>query len=106
MSVESDPPWIKERTMDEDSPEDVSQSMRPTLTPLEATAELTKIRPVHSKPSDLKHILKCRADPNMPLEAGDITPLKKVMSFGQPASSQQPAASRWGPAAGGEALQI
>ena len=27
MSVESDPPWIKEYAMDEDSSEDVSQSM-------------------------------------------------------------------------------
>ena len=29
----------------------------------------------------MKHLLECKADPNMPLETGDITPLKKVMSF-------------------------
>ena len=84
MSMESDPPWIKEYALDdldEDSPENSAQPMQLTLTPLEATAELTKIRPVHSKPSDLKHLLECKADPNMLLEAGNITPLRKVMSF-------------------------
>jgi hypothetical protein len=83
-SEQSDPPWIKEYPfddLDEDSQENSTQPMQPTLTPLEATAELTKIRPVHSKPSDLKHLLECKADPNMPLEAGNITPLQKVMSF-------------------------
>ena len=66
--------------MDDDSPED-PQTIRPALTPLEATAELTKLRPVYSTTSELKHLLECKADPNMPLEAGDITPLRKVMSF-------------------------
>ena len=55
--------------------------MRPTLTPLEAMAELTRFRPIHGKPSDLKHLLECKADPNMPLKTGDISPLRKVISF-------------------------
>ena len=50
-------------------------------THIEATAELAKFRPIISKPSDLKHLLECKADPNMPLKTGDISPLRKVMSF-------------------------
>ena len=80
MSVESDPPWIKEYLTDDDSPDD-PQTSRPILTPLGSTAELTKLRPVYSTPSELKHLLECKADPNMRLETGDITPLRKVMSF-------------------------
>ena len=72
---------MKEYQSEEDSPEEVLQSMRPTLTPLEATAELTRFRPIHGKPSDLKHLLECKADPNLPLKIGDISPLRKVMSF-------------------------
>ena len=51
------------------------------MTPLEATAQLTRFRPIHGTPSDLKYLLECRADPNMPLKDGDISPLRKVMSF-------------------------
>ena len=80
-SDHSEPEWMKEYPSEEDSPEEVLQSTRPTLTPLEATAELTRFRPIHGKPSDLKHLLECKADPNMPLKPGDISPLRKVMSF-------------------------
>ena len=34
-----------------------------------------------AKPSDLKHLLECKADPNMPVATGNITPLKNIMSF-------------------------
>ena len=51
------------------------------MTPMEATAELTRFRPIHGTPSDLKYLLECKADPNMPLKDGDISPLRKVMSF-------------------------
>ena len=81
MSMESDPPWMQEYPSEEDSPKESQQSTRPILTPLEATAELTKFRPIISKPSDLKHLLECKADPNMPLKPGHISPLRKVMSF-------------------------
>jgi len=81
MSMESDPPWMQEYPSGEDTPKDSPQSTMPILTPLEATAELTKFRPIISKPSDLKHLLECKADPNMPLKPGDISPLRKVMSF-------------------------
>ena len=81
-SDNSEPEWMKEYPSEEESPEEVlQQPTRPTLTPLEATAELTRFRPIHGKPSDLKHLLECNADPNMPLKLGDISPLRKVMSF-------------------------
>ena len=80
-SDHSEPEWMKEYPSEEDSPEEAHQSTQPTLTPLEATAELTRFRPIHGKPSDLKHLLECKADPNMPLKLGDISPLRKVMSF-------------------------
>ena len=68
MSDNSEPEWMKEYPPEEDSPEESQQATRTTLTPLEATAELTRFRPIHGKPSDLKHLLECKADPNMPLE--------------------------------------
>ena len=80
-SDNSEPEWMKEYPSEEESPEEVLQPTRPTLTPLEATAELTRFRPIHGKPSDLKHLLECNADPNMPLKLGDISPLRKVMRF-------------------------
>ena len=48
---------------------------------MEATAELTRFLPIHGTPSDLKYLLECKADPNMPLKDCDIIPLRKVMSF-------------------------
>ena len=78
MSDHSIPDWMKEYPSEDDSRGEASQS---TLTPLEATAELTRFRPIHGTPSDLKYLLECKADPNMPLKEGDISPLRKVMSF-------------------------
>ena len=66
---------------EEDASKEPSQPTRPILTPLEATAQLSKFRPIISQPSDLKYLLECRADPNMPLKTSDISPLRKVMSF-------------------------
>ena len=51
MSENSEPVWMQEYT--EDSPEQSSQSVRPTLSPIEATAELTRFRPIRATPSDL-----------------------------------------------------
>jgi len=56
MSGHSEPEWMKEYPSEEDSPKDVIQPTRPILTPLEATAELVKLRPIISKPSDLTNI--------------------------------------------------
>lgn len=80
-SDNSVPEWMQEYPSEEDSPEECQQATRPSLTPLEATAGLLKFKPIISKPSDLKYLLECRADPNMPLKTGDISPLRNVMSF-------------------------
>ena len=77
MSDDSDPPWIQEYK--EELPE--SQTDRADLSPIEATAELSRFRPIKSTPSDLKHLLEARADPNLPLSMGNISPLRNVMSF-------------------------
>jgi hypothetical protein len=79
MSDNSEPPWIQEYP--EEPPEESSQSVRPTISPIEATAELSRFRPIKTTPSDLKYLLESRADPNLPLKAGDITPLRNVLSF-------------------------
>ena len=81
-SDHSEPPYLKEHLVD-DSPEEdeTSQKEQEHLTPIEATARLSKFRPVISKPSELKYLLESNADPNMPVEAGNITPLRNIMSF-------------------------
>ena len=79
MSDNSEPPWIQEYT--EDSPEQSPQSNRPTFSPIEATAELSRFRPIKATPDDLKHLLESRADPNMPVESWSISPLQNVMTF-------------------------
>ena len=79
ISDHSEPPYLKEYP-DEDSPRDGMSQPTP-LTPLEATAKLSCFRPVISRPSDLKHLLESRADPNMPIAAGKISPLQNIISF-------------------------
>ena len=83
MSDNSEPPWMQEYPEEppEEPPEQSSQSVRPTLSSIEATAELSRFRPIKTTPSDLKYLLESRADPNLPLKAGDITPLRNVLSF-------------------------
>ena len=104
-SDHSEPPYLKEHLVDDSSEEaetsqkkqehstptdattklpeeaEKSQKEQEHLTPIEATAKLSKFRPVISKPSELKYLLESKADPNMPVEAGNITPLRNIMSF-------------------------
>ena len=79
-SDHSEPPYLKEHLGD-DSPEEdeTSQKEQEHLTPIEATAKLSKFRPVISKPSDLKYLLECKADPNMPIPSGKVTPLRNII---------------------------
>jgi len=79
--TDADDIWMGEDI--EDSPEQSSQPNRPTLSPIEATAELTRFRPIKSTPSDLKYLLEARADPNMPVKPGGVNPLQNVMCFGR-----------------------
>ena len=73
---------LREHLVDDSPGEDeTSQKEQEHLTPIDATAKLLTFRPVISKPSDLKYLLECKADPNMPIPSGKITPLRNIMSF-------------------------
>ena len=66
-----DEPWL----MDYLSPrEDAAStpSEKLPLTPDLATEALEKFRPIRACPADLEHLLQCRANPNMPIKAGNI----------------------------------
>ena len=75
-----DEPWL----MDYPSPrEDVAPTPaeKLPLTPAQATEALETFHPVRSFPADLEHLLQCRADPNMPIKEGNISPLRNVIAF-------------------------
>ncbi len=79
-----DEPWL----MDYPSPrEDVAlaPAEKLPLTPEQATEELEKFRPIKACPADLEHLLQCRADPNMPIKQGNISPLRNVIAFARSA---------------------
>ena len=82
---EEDEPWMRdyeEMQQPDISPTPPSQQL--AMTPLEATAVLhQKFRPVAAKPTDLEHLLACHADPNYPVEVGNISPLRHVILFAQ-----------------------
>ena len=77
MSDDSEPPWTMQHTKEPPN----SQPTRPLLNAMDPTDELSRFRPIQATPSDLKYLLEKRANPNMPLKSGDISPLRKVMSF-------------------------
>ena len=80
VTVYEDPESELLMMAEEDDPKDQLSQPKP-LTHLEATAKLAIFRPVVSQPSDLKHLLESKADPNMPIEAGNISPLQNIMTF-------------------------
>ena len=49
--------------------------------PDEATAMLAKFRPIRSTPEDLQSLLEARADPNMTVGEGSISPMENIMTF-------------------------
>lgn len=49
--------------------------------PDEATAMLAKFRPIRSTPEDLQRLLEARADPNMTVGEGNISPMENTMTF-------------------------
>ena len=75
-----DEPWL----LDYPSPREgvaSTPSENQPLTPEQATKALEKFRPIRSCPADLERLLKCRADPNMPVTKGNISPLRNVIAF-------------------------
>ena len=94
MEVDGDDPWgeleyfehdfLDNLCLDEDDEmqRNTPRSQRPSLTPLEATAELmNEFRPNQSTVADLVRLLDLRADPNAPVLVGRISPLRHVISF-------------------------
>ncbi len=80
-----DEPWL----MDYPSPrEDAAPAPaeKLPLTPEQATKELEKFCPIRACPADLEHLLQCRADPNMPIKEGSISPLCNVITFARSAA--------------------
>jgi len=57
MGDDPDPPWMQEYPEEEEEELPESQTDRPTLSAIEATAESSRFRPVKSTPSDLKYLL-------------------------------------------------
>ncbi len=49
--------------------------------PDEATAMLCKFRPTRSTPEDLQRLLEAKADPNMTVGEGSISPMENIMTF-------------------------
>ena len=49
--------------------------------PDEATAMLAKFRPIRSTPEDLQRLLEAKADPNMTVGEGSISPMENIMTF-------------------------
>ena len=49
--------------------------------PDEATAMVCKFRPIRSTPEDLPRLLEARADPNMTVGEGSISPMENIMTF-------------------------
>ena len=42
---------------------------------------LAKFRPIRSTPEDLQRLLEARADPNMTVGEGNISPMENIMTF-------------------------
>ena len=68
-------------------PEQQQQPVAPSVpqpepkNPDEATAMLAKFRPIRSTPEDLQRLLEARADPNMTVGEGNISPMENIMTF-------------------------
>ncbi len=77
MRDDSEHLWTMQHTKEPPN----SQPTRPLLNAMDPTDELSRFRPIQATPSDLKYLLEKYANPNMQLKSGDISPLRKVMSF-------------------------
>ena len=58
-----------------------SASQPDPRTPDEATAMLAKFRAIRRTPEDLQRLLDARADPNMTVGEGNISPMENIMTF-------------------------
>ena len=58
-----------------------SASQPDPRTPDEATAMLAEFRAIRRTPEDLQRLLDARADPNMTVGEGNISPMENIMTF-------------------------
>jgi hypothetical protein len=61
-----------------------TQKEKPPADSLEATTQLATFRPVRSSTEDLRVLLEARADPNVKINTGSLSPLRNVMCFARP----------------------
>ena len=74
-------PEARERLFTRPLPRKKPQKESPPADSFEATKRLAQFRPVRSDVADLRVLLEARADPNVILGPGDISPLRNVMTF-------------------------
>ena len=57
---------------------------KPPVDTFEATTRLASFDPVRSRTEDLRVLLEARADPNVKINTGSLSPLRNVMCFARP----------------------
>ena len=70
-----------ERLLTEPYPVQKSQQQPPPTNLLGASVKLARFRPIRSSVEDLRALLEARADPDVVIGVGDISPLRKVICF-------------------------
>ena len=74
----------RERLYTAPLPRGQPQKEKPPANAFEATKELAKFRPVRQHVEDLRVLLQARADPNVTIGPGSLSPLRNVMCFARP----------------------
>ena len=75
-------PEACEHLLTEPTPAKETRQPRPK-NPLEASVQLARFRAICSNVDDLRVLLTARADPNMILGPGQLSPLRNVICFAQ-----------------------
>jgi hypothetical protein len=76
-------PEARERLVTAPRPRKKPREEKPPANSLEATTRLAQFRPVIARPADLRALLEARAEPNVCIGAGSVTPLQNVLTFAQ-----------------------
>jgi len=74
----------RERLFTSPLPRSKAQKEKPPADSFEATTRLATFRPVRSNVGDLRVLLEARADPNVKINTGSLSPLRNVMCFARP----------------------
>ena len=74
----------RERLFTAPLPRSKAQKEKPPADSFEATKQLATFRPVRSNVGDLRVLLEARADPNVKINPGSLSPLRNVMCFARP----------------------